>query len=1124
MARQNAPRLRRRHLLYCVALCSTALLWSVEAGGMYRVVAAQENLPTQETGKIVERQLTGGETHTFQVPLSAGQYLRLAADQHGIDIELRIFGPNGQKLIEMDTLNGTQGPEIAAIIAERSGSYRIEIASTNKAVPGGRCEIKIEAIRTATDPDRKWIEAQQAYAEGRQLRAQSNAEVRRQAIGLFEEALRQWQAMDDRLMAAHTLYYLSSCHRLLGQQQQALPHLSQALHLLRDMGERREEAPTLTNLGIVHTELGEPRKSLEYYNQALLQWRNIKDVYGEARTLINLGLAYTSLGEARRALEIYNQALSVWQKLGNHQQAADTLTNIGLTYDILGEGQESLEHYNQALSLYQAMANRRGEALALNNIGIAHGNLGEARKELEYYNRALELWRTMGNRREEANTLINIGSAEASLNDPKDAMTHYSQALQLWREVGDRRSEATALQYIGELHASSADPRKALEYYDQALPLLRTAGDRWREACVLRNLGYLHARLGEPQQAMEYSSQALTIFRSVGDRSGEAQALYGIARAERDRGNLVEARRQIESAIALVEAVRADVNSRQLRASYLASIQKYYELNIDLLMRLNQERPTEGFDALAVQASERARARGLIETLAESGARIREGADAALLERERNLSQQLNAKAASLTQLASGPHKPEQAEALKLEISQLESEYEQAQVAIRRASPRYAAITQPQPLKLDEIQQQLDQDTLLLEYSLGEERSFLWAITNNSLASYELPKQEQINQAAREVYDLLTARGLRKRGETLRKQRERIAEADAQLPEAAARLSRMILSPAASRLGKNKLIIVADGALQYVPFGMLPMPESGRAGERESGRVVPISPALPLSHSPALPLIVNHEIISLPSASTLAIQRRELADRKPAPKMLAVIADPVFSSKDERNRRGGVSSKQIASARIIEHEEENAAVTVGRFSIPRLPFTRQEAERILAVSPGAANLKALDFRANRATATNPELGRYRYIHFATHGLLDSERPGLSALALSLVDERGKQQDGFLRAHEIYNLRLPADLVTLSACQTGLGKEIKGEGLVGLTRGFMYAGAARVVVSLWSVNDKATSELMTKFYRKMLKDGERPAAALRAAQVEMWRQKQWQSPYYWAAFVLQGEWR
>jgi CHAT domain-containing protein len=340
-------------------------------------------------------------------------------------------------------------------------------------------------------------------------------------------------------------------------------------------------------------------------------------------------------------------------------------------------------------------------------------------------------------------------------------------------------------------------------------------------------------------------------------------------------------------------------------------------------------------------------------------------------------------------------------------------------------------------------------------------------------------------------------------------------------------LSRILLAPVATELGKKRLVIVADGALQNLPFAMLAEPTNSRTG------------AMGRSSTAAFaPLVVNHEVISLPSASALAALRQELGGRKPAPNGVAVIADPIFNAVDDRIKlvaakpaagtapAGG--SQDIAYTRIIEHLAETDVNTkVRKLVIPRLPFTRQEADQILAIAgaaTGSSNLRALDFKASRATATSPELSLYRYVHFATHGLLDSQRPGLSALVLSLVDEHGESQDGFLRAHQVYNLNLPAELVVLSACQTGLGKEIKGEGLVGLTRGFMYAGAARVMVSLWNVNDKATSELMVKLYRKMLKEGQRPAEALRATQVEMWRERQWRSPYYWAAFTLQGEWR
>jgi CHAT domain-containing protein len=263
------------------------------------------------------------------------------------------------------------------------------------------------------------------------------------------------------------------------------------------------------------------------------------------------------------------------------------------------------------------------------------------------------------------------------------------------------------------------------------------------------------------------------------------------------------------------------------------------------------------------------------------------------------------------------------------------------------------------------------------------------------------------------------------------------------------------------------------------------------------------------------------------------VQRRELENRQPAPRNLAVIADPVFDANDERLKTLGNQEtfKNVAVAKVEQGSTDATAtrklehVTEDKLTVSRLPFTRQEAEQILAVAASGSNsMEAVDFKANRATVLSPELGQYKYIHFATHGYLDTERPNLSAIVLSMVNEKGEPQNGFLRAHEIYNLNLPAELVVLSACQTGLGKEIKGEGLIGLTRGFMYAGAKRVVVSLWNVSDKATADLMQRFYREMLSNKQRPAVALRTAQIEMWKQKQWQSPYYWAPFVIQGDWK
>jgi CHAT domain-containing protein len=217
-----------------------------------------------------------------------------------------------------------------------------------------------------------------------------------------------------------------------------------------------------------------------------------------------------------------------------------------------------------------------------------------------------------------------------------------------------------------------------------------------------------------------------------------------------------------------------------------------------------------------------------------------------------------------------------------------------------------------------------------------------------------------------------------------------------------------------------------------------------------------------------------------------------------------------------------VNTNSITST--VEMVARETGATRDGERLARLTYSRAEAEAITGFLPVDRVKKALDFDANRALVNSGELSQYRYVHFATHGLLDSKHPELTSIVLSLVDQNGNPQDGFLRAHDVYNLNLPADLVVLSACETGLGKEVRGEGLIGLTRGFMYAGAQRVMVSLWSLKDESTSQLMSSFYRGMLKEGKRAPEALRAAQLEMLKQSRWQAPHYWAPFVLQGEWR
>ncbi|HKQ92952.1 MAG TPA: CHAT domain-containing tetratricopeptide repeat protein, partial [Blastocatellia bacterium] len=933
------------------------------------------------------------------------------------------------------------------------------------------------------------------------------------ALDFHTQALALCRAIGDRYGEATTLGNIGLVYKSLGENQKALDFLTQAAPLYRAAGDRSGVATTLGNIGALYDLLGEYQKALDFHTQALPLHRAVGDRKGEAIRLSHIGALYDLIGERQKALDFLTQALALHHAVSDRKGEAITLGKIGVLYNWLGERQKALDFLTQALELCRAIGDRSVEATTLSDIGLVYKLLGEKRKALDFYTQALALQRAVGDRRGEAATLSNIGAVYTSLNELRAALDFHTQVLALHRAVGNRNGEAITLSIIGAIYTSLGENQRALDFHTQALAFHRAAGNRSGEANTIHYLGVLNRLVGENQKALDFLTQALTLSRMVGDRDGEVETLILIADIKRDLGHFDESLSYVESALKIVESLRANVISKELRASYLATAQNHYTFYIDLLMQLRKREPNKGHEAAALETSERARARSLIESLAEASADIRRGADPKLIDQERSLQQRLNAKARETLKLSSNGADEARLAMSRRETDALTTELQQVQTQIRQTSPRYSALTQPQPLTLAEIQRQaLDADTLLLEYSLGKERSFLWAVTPTSINSYELPKREEIEATAKRVYELLSkAQGAR--GQGSRPGDSGLKEYSGEYLAAAKSLSRTLLGPVAGQLGKKRLVIVADGMLHYIPFGALPDPNS-----------------LDKSDVSWQPLLVEHEIVNLPSASTIAVLRRELAGRKPAAKTLAVLADPVFSRDDERIRPGAsLAAQRNAQRDPLDESRARILVEIGGgapndLRIKRLPFTRQEAEAIMSLAPAGAGIKALDFEASRATATGGRLSQYRYVHFATHGLADADRPELSTLLLSLYDVQGRPQDGFLRAHEVYNLELPAELVTLSACETGLGKLTKGEGLVSLTRGFMYAGAARVVVSLWSVSDRATAELMTKFYRSVLVRGERPAAALRAAQVEMWRDKRWEAPYYWAAFTLQGEWR
>ena len=1073
---------------------------------------------TLAPGAPVDREVSERQTHSYRIALNAGQFVQAFVQQKGKEVLATLLGPDGQKLDEYNEPIGENEKREILFIAQSDGDYRLIISSHKKETSPAPYQVCVEAVRPATERDRTRARATQLVKEARyvywRMTPIGNDEMRKFA-GKFEEAMRLWESLDDQWMVGETLL----------------------------------------DLGILKMKSGEYTKAMEYYERSLPFFPQTPDgLASKATALNNLADANYRIGETRKALEIYVQSLEL-KKAGRSR--AITQDNIGGVYAQLGAYQLALDHHQQALTTFRELGQIRDEAVALNNIAMVWGKIGDFQQALEYMLQSLARIRETGDKNQESQCLYNAGNFSIRMGNNHRALEYAEESLAISRAVKNQRAEADGLSLLCQIHLSQGETEKALEACNRALPMHQISKDRSSEALTYSALGHIHQRTGDWRKAVESLEASLALYRATGATPAEINILHSLGRIALERGDLVTARGQIEQAIEMVESLRLNSTSPNLRSIFMAGYQRIYESHVDLLMQMRDQKSAGGYDKAALQSSERARARGLLDLLTESRAQIRQGADHRLLEKERDLLQRLKDKDLAWRRLKNSDLTKEQAGSLANEINDLTTRLQLIEAQIRSSSPHYASLTRPEPLVTEEIQKQvLDEDTVLLEYSLGETQSWLWAVTRDSISSHKLPPRAEINKAARNVYELMTARQQKKDLSESDRQKW-IAEADAKLQVETAALSRTLLGPVSAQLNREwkakRLAVVASGALEYVPFSALPAPESeGRRDGETEGRMArgtedKLTPSLRPSVSQSLrpsvsqfpsahvPLIADHEVVNLPSASALALIRRETAGRQAAQMTLAALADPVFDTGDPRlatARKKSFVNGLMANTRSSESspislapsELTRSARSFGRDGFCRLVFSNQEAEYITGFAPRGSTLKATGFGASRSLVTSGELGRYRIIHFATHGLINSEHPELSGLVLSLVDQNGKPQDGFLRMSEIFNLRLPADLVVLSACQTALGKEIKGEGLVGLTRAFMYAGAERVVASLWQVDDQATAELMRYFYRGMLKENLRPAAALRAAQIEMSKSSRWSAPYYWAGFVIQGEWR
>lgn len=1011
------------------------------------------NFDSAKAHQIRTRDLSSGEHQTASVYLFAGQYLGVCVAQEGIDVSVALQAPEGKRMAEVNRPIGAHGPEFLHWIAEASGTYTIEVFAANRNAQAGRYSLMISTPHMAQANDVLRVTAQQALIDGRGLCTSGDKLQIERAIEVFASAANNFANAGDVVGQADALIEQGQTHLFLGQAKAAEPCFEHARELYHQVGEPHGEILATFKFGVAKSADWQ-----KYFHQTLELARTHHNRFLEAKALREIGYDIGLDGNHHEGIGFVRDALKIQCDLGYRYDEAEARLSLGWMLNDLGDLQAGTTEYLTAAQIHREDNNRRELANALLFVSEGWLLLRDVERAQDAVAESLGIARTGGYQSTEILALLKYSDVYLKLEQPRDALRQLEIALPLAEQ--NNYQVLRVLKRLGQARLALGQYQQALDYLDRAYSLYQKQGLISGRADVNFYLAQVYERLGQFDQAQTEYERTLTDFQQRDERLGVARTLIAQTRLQASQNKIDAASERNAMALTLLESLRKGLASYAARTTFFATLAEAYAQQIDLLMR---HTPSNEHIKTAFAVSERARARALLEMVAEAH-QLEEGQTATALLKELYAAQQRLNEAALQRLAASANSAP-----LDARLRELAANVEAARTRLRTAHPRYADLTQPQTLDVAAVQGLLDPDSLLLEYALGEERSYVWAVTADGITGYTLPKRAELDAAARKFYELL--------------------KTNKPTQTQAAALSQIVLGPVAAQLGKRRLLIVADGALQYVPFAVLPQPQT--AGRK------------------AQPLLESNEIVSLPSASVLAVLRREAATRQRAPQTVAVFADPVFNRQDARVRPGAATAP-VLTAEIRRGGE-----------LQRVLTARDEADKIAALAPDAAFV-ARDFDANRAAILQTDLRSYRILHFATHGWFDDTHPDLSWLAFSMVDKTGEPRDGYLRLHEIYNLKLNAELVVLSACETALGKEAKGEGLLGLTRGFMYAGTPRVVASLWKVDGDATSNLMQRFYDQMLHEGRPPAAALHAAQLKI--KKQWPNPYYWGAFVLQGDWR
>lgn len=1021
---------------------------------------AQTENTALEVGKPIERELKGGETHSYRITLTAGQFLYAIADQRGIDAVASFYSPDGKKLFDVDSPNGSNGPEPVWAVAETAGDYRLEIRSLEKDVLNGRYEVSIKELRAGISDDKHFVAAQKELTEAANLIfGERTEESRTKAKQKFDNSVKLFRLIENKERRATSL---AKTGRIvgswLGRLEDEVALLLEALPIFDEIGKKSDAASALLDVGKIQTSDYKLKDATETYEQALALAKVADDKKLQTNIFIAMGTTFTLMGNYPQAFQHYQAALKLSEEISYKKNIAAAIGNIGIVYQEQGNYAKSLEYLLKDLSFQQEINPKNGVPPVLLNVGNIYYYQGNYDLALEYFQKALAGFEAMPSRNGIVYALDNIGSVYLNRGQYAEALTSFQKAQQTRR--GELLKDPTSILNIGLIYKEQGKYAEALDYFEKAMPLAQRAEKKTFLVDILNGISDINLAKRDFPKALEIGQQAAKIAGDANYFDGYWLALIRLGTANLELGKLKEARTALELA-----AAQTEINRNQI-AGGEEQQQRFFEdkaLPYKALIGLSI---TEGKFNDAFSFAERTKSRTLLDVLQNGKVDFTKAISVQEQEKESSLKYEL----VSLNAQISKENGRKQADKTRLadlqnQLEKKRLEFEDFQIRLYAAYPGLKVQRgEMKPISLEEAGKLLpDNQSALLEYVVTDDKSFLFVLTKEA-------KQPAVSL---KVYSIdIKQKDLAQKTESFR---SKLAKGDLDFPQSARDLYNLLLKPAEAQIkNKTNLIIVPDASLWDLPFQAL-QPAQNRY------------------------LIETSAVSYAPSLTALREMTKKNQSKQTSSANLIAFGNPIVGK---------------------ETSERIKQVFMGEKLSP-LPEAERLVNSLKQMY-GAGRSKIYIGADAKEEIAKTETSKYRILQFSAHGILNDVNPMYSHIVLSQSKDTDKE-DGLLEAWEMKDLNLNADMVILSACETARGRFGSGEGVIGMSWALFIAGAPTTVVSQWKVESSSTTELMLEFHRQLLTGkGISKAEALKRASLKLLKNNQYKHPSYWAAFVIVGD--